>query len=64
MSDEIDLAAEREEMDRRMALSTKRPVGPTATGRCLYCDEVVGDHLRWCGPECRDQWEALRNRRQ
>jgi hypothetical protein len=28
-----------------------------ATGRCLWCREKTGQGRRWCGPDCRDDWE-------
>lgn len=60
MADELELASEREEIARNSAARVRRPEGPTATGRCLYCDELVAEHQRWCDAECRDQWEAHR----
>lgn len=30
----------------------------TATGYCLECFEITPDGHRWCGPECRDMWQA------
>ncbi|MGI9152734.1 MAG: hypothetical protein ACR2IY_02510 [Rubrivivax sp.] len=62
MSDNLDIASDREELDRAMAIAAKRPSGPTPTGRCLYCDEIVADHQRWCDAQCRDEWEAHRGR--
>lgn len=57
MTDEADRA--NEEADRRLSrILTKRlPPGPEATGRCLYCDEIVADTHRWCSVECRESWE-------
>jgi hypothetical protein len=63
MSDNLDIASDREELDRSRAMTFKKPAGPSPTGRCLYCDEIVGDTQRWCDAECRDQWEGLRARR-
>lgn len=63
MSDNLDIASDREELDRSLALAVKRPSGPVPTGRCHFCDEIVGDAQRWCDAECRDQWEALRTRK-
>ena len=56
MSDELDLAAEREEQERAAARTLRKPEGPAATGRCLYCDEALGER-RWCDVECARQWE-------
>ena len=36
--------------------ASRKPEGPTATGRCLYCDEIVADDQRWCDTGCRDGW--------
>ena len=58
MADMFDLASEREEMDRTIALRVRKPEGPKPTGRCLWCDEPVEEGRRWCPRvECRDQWE-------
>jgi hypothetical protein len=35
----------------------RKPEGPAATGRCLYCDEILHDQRRWCDAEHREQWE-------
>jgi hypothetical protein len=46
--------------------SARRNVGPLATGRCLWCDDPVAEGRRWCGPECRSEWDlyhAAENRR-
>ena len=39
------------------AINARRPAGPVPTGRCLWCDEIVGDTMRWCGVECAREWE-------
>ena len=62
MSDNLDIASEREELARSMALTVKKPEGPVPTGRCLYCDEIVDDAQRWCDSECRDAWQDLPRR--
>jgi hypothetical protein len=28
-----------------------------AIGECLFCGEPLGVGMRWCGKECRDDWE-------
>ena len=63
MADEVDRAAQEEEMLLAEAIKARRPTGPVPTGRCLWCDEIVGDTMRWCDTECRDQWERAANRR-
>lgn len=57
MADEIDLAQERDFMARQNALRVKKAEAPAPTGRCLYCDEILDDHKRWCDAEHRDLWE-------
>lgn len=64
MADEADRAAQEEEMLLAEAIKARRPAGPVPTGRCLWCDEIVGDTMRWCNAECRDQWERSASRRQ
>lgn len=39
--------------------ASRKPEGPTATGRCLFCDEILGDNQRWCDGGCRDAWERM-----
>lgn len=62
MSDEIDLAQEREEQDRARAIAAARKaaeVGVTgADGICLNCGEDVSRGQRFCDSDCRDDWEA------
>ena len=64
MSDDIDRAQNEVERSLAEALCVKRPEGPAATGRCLYCDEILDDQRRWCDAEHREQWqkEARRGR--
>ncbi|WP_274585342.1 hypothetical protein V9W64_10550 [Neisseria leonii] len=66
MTDELDLASEREELMRQSALyrqskAAVREAEPT--GSCLYCEEPLSDGLRWCNADCRDDWERERKRR-
>lgn len=56
--DEADKTAERDDLTIREAMrASKRPTGPVPTGRCLWCDEIVDDHMRWCNTEHRDFWQ-------
>lgn len=58
MADDVDISADRAEKEAPYLIAASRkPVGPAATGRCLHCDEIVGDHQRWCDSLCRDGWE-------
>lgn len=59
MSDNLDVASEREELARTAALSQRKPSGPEPTGRCHYCDEIVADGRRWCDNDCRDGWQRI-----
>lgn len=55
--DEADITAAREEFNHGLYLAASRkPEGPQPTGRCLCCDEIVGDTMRWCNALCRDAW--------
>ena len=60
-SDPADIASSVEEIERAAALqaardeANKKPI--LATGECLECGEEVGEGVRWCSPECRDDWE-------
>lgn len=62
MADFADLGADREEMDRALALKVRAPDGPAATGECLCCGETLADGLRWCDADCRDDWQAGQRR--
>jgi hypothetical protein len=33
-----------------------------AIGECLWCGETLAPGMRWCGKECRDDWEKEANR--
>ena len=55
--DDVDITTERMEHTLKGLISTsKRPEGPAATGRCLWCDEIVDDGVRWCSSECAHDW--------
>lgn len=56
MSDGTDAPAEHAEFFRQRALLARKPAGPVATGKCLYCDAVLPPGLRWCDSACRDDW--------
>ena len=51
-----DDAAMREEHFLKVALSTRKPAGPVATGRCLYCNAELPDTRRWCDKWCQEDW--------
>ena len=55
--DDADLSQDRAEREApHLLAASRKPAGPTATGRCLYCDEIVADDQRWCDTGCRDGW--------
>lgn len=55
--DDIDLAQERDFLATQNSMRLRKVEGPVATGRCLYCDEILDDQARWCDAEHREQWE-------
>jgi hypothetical protein len=59
MSDDADRAEEIIEQTVVEALAAARRAkrDGRATGRCLWCGEKTGQGRRWCGPDCRDDWE-------
>jgi hypothetical protein len=61
--DDIDVTAEREErFAPYLIASSKRPTGPEANGHCHYCDEPVGEGMRFCDAHCRDDWQKEQGR--
>lgn len=56
--DDVDVTTEREAKEAPMRLAaSKKPAGPTPTGRCAWCDEIVGDLTIFCDTSCRQDWE-------
>lgn len=63
--DDADRASLEEERSLAEALrAARRTAGPEPTGRCHWCEEIVNDTARWCGPDCREDWDrdVLRKR--
>lgn len=60
--DDADLSDQRAEKEAAyLVAASKQPEGPIATGRCLWCDEIVADGIRWCpDSECREMWDKQR----
>ncbi|QOJ20341.1 MAG: DUF2116 family Zn-ribbon domain-containing protein [Gammaproteobacteria bacterium] len=58
--DDIDRAGELIDMmnEKLVQQARNRPPEASATGECLFCGEDVKPDVRWCSPECRDDWEA------
>jgi len=65
MTDISDQATLREEQEREACLTFARQPHQRLepTGLCHYCEEPVAADRRFCGPECRDQWQADANAR-
>lgn len=59
MADEADLAQAKNEHELAWLLARRLPEGPAPTGECLWCGEPVASGRRWCGLECRDDWQRL-----
>lgn len=57
-----DQAAEREEQHREWAMTYRKPEAPRATGRCLNCDEPLGDERRFCDYECMQDFTMRTSR--
>jgi hypothetical protein len=55
--DDLDHLAIREELagPARIAASRK-PVGPVATGKCLWCEVSLEKLIRYCSSECQIDW--------
>lgn len=51
-----DDASMREEQFLEAAPATRKPDGPVATGRCLYCNAELPDTRRWCDKWCQEDW--------
>lgn len=62
MPDDLDRAAEHEQLQRQLSLAEAltRPAGPLAVGACLFCETTLAEGLRWCDADCRDLWERER----
>ena len=63
MTDVFDIASENEERYTEKARQFRKPEGPKATGKCLWCGEELEDGRRWCGASCRDMWARLNTTR-
>jgi hypothetical protein len=58
MADEVDLAADHMERELAALMASRRATGPHPTGFCLFCAEPLEGVLRFCGPDCRDGFDA------
>lgn len=61
--DDADMAEIRAEANLKQAIEASlRPRGPQPNGRCYWCDDIVGDSMRFCGPACRDDYQHHNDR--
>jgi len=60
MADEADAGNEMAAKLQEAYLAVRKPNGPEATGKCLYCGEEVEG--RWCDSGCRDAWQKQQRR--
>lgn len=62
--DDIDKMQDAQEVIHQANLQkSKKVVGEVlATGQCLFCDAELPPGIRWCGKECRDDWQKLEDR--
>jgi hypothetical protein len=61
MSDEVDQASDKQlELERRTLDRIRAAAAaPLPTSElCLWCGERTVNNARWCGPACRDDWQA------
>lgn len=55
--DDIDLQDQREAMLLEARIKARKPVGPIAIGKCLWCEAAMEDKTkRWCDSDCRDDF--------
>ena len=68
MADIIDVACEREQMDRDLAIASALNSDPIlhAVGQCYNCEATLPEGVRFCDCDCRNDYtnrkrcEALR----
>lgn len=63
MSDELDQAAELEELERSIALANRKHPEMVFTGACYYCEEAVAAGC-FCSAECREDHERIERAKQ
>lgn len=60
MADEADRAEIQEQMARDLSIRAAigKPLDMSnPSGECWNCGEETGIERRWCGPDCRNDWE-------
>jgi hypothetical protein len=50
-------------VNAKISLSHAAPPEVEPAGVCLNCSAPVPDGQRWCDGDCRDDWQARRNRK-
>ena len=63
MSDELDQAAELEELERNIALANRKHPEMVFTGACYYCEEAVPAGC-FCDEDCRSDYERVERAKQ
>lgn len=63
MADEADIASDREELDRSLAIMAARKPMMLATGECHNCGASVPSGAKFCDVDCRDDWERRNSMR-
>lgn len=58
MSDELDQAAELEELERNIALANRKHPEMQFKGTCYYCEEAVQAGC-FCDEDCRSDYERI-----
>lgn len=65
MADEVDMTAERDELEAPMRLAASRkPTPPAPNGHCMSCDAPVPVGHRYCDEDCRADFEYAERMRQ
>lgn len=59
MSDDVDIASDREQLARDKAIQNiqNKPLVAKSCGACLECGEKLKGDKRWCDNFCRDDWQ-------
>lgn len=63
MSDELDQAAELEELERTIVLANRKRPEMQFTGACYNCEEPVSAGC-FCGEDCRSDYERIERAKQ
>lgn len=58
IADQCDL--QNEILHRFEVANSHKPEGPKANGKCHYCGEPVGEGVRWCDADCKNDWERFK----